>query len=441
MKSVIRVNIEAEADSKKESAALILVVSGHDTPFAMDVMGSALLRISPQIPDLAQDFLCIASCVYAADKAVSRAKSDDRWTRDISIEIPVEHEAEWSAVSTELSECISFLTGDSWEITFRHGEKRLIQKRAKKRRLRRPPVDANAVCLFSGGLDSFIGAVDWLTDNPTSCLMLVSHYDGDVTGPKKDQCALEQLLRLHFPQRYSFAQTRVGLSSQGKDTNFRSRSLLFLALGCYYAEILGPTTPILIPENGPIALNFPLTPSRRGSCSTRTVHPYFIQQLNQVFAKIGIRSTIRNPYELKTKGEMVLECRDKAFLAATYATTRSCAKFHHRHHWANAHANACGVCIPCLFRRAALHRAGWDNEAYGIRFEALSGNAQDDVLALEAFVKARLDRKDIARGLLANGRLAPAKLPDYVALIERMRTEVRDWMSHVRTPAPVEAVS
>ena len=90
----------------------------------------------------------------------------------------------------------------------------------------------------------------------------------------------------------------MGLSSGSLDTNFLSRSLLFIALGCYFAEILGEGTPVLVPENGPIALNFPLTPARRGSCSTRTAHPYFLGALNEILEKVGIPSPVYNPYEL-----------------------------------------------------------------------------------------------------------------------------------------------
>jgi hypothetical protein len=154
--------------------------------------------------------------------------------------------------------------------------------------------------------------------------------------------------RKKFAGRFELAQTQVGLSSGGVDTNFRSRSLLFIALGCYFAEILGEGTPVLIPENGPIALNFPLTPARRGSCSTRTVHPHFLAGLNHILKKVGILNPVHNPYELKTKGEMAKECRDKDFLSSAYVLTRSCAKANHREAWSDRTARSCGVCIPFL---------------------------------------------------------------------------------------------
>jgi hypothetical protein len=436
MRQDITVRIAPEIDTKKEIAKLSLHFTDQPTDVVLDVNASALLRVSRAVPDLAQDFLCLASCIYAADKAVARERADDKWTRHMAIEIPVEHVDTWTGAGDELSECIGFLTGDRWEISFRRGEKRLIQKKPRKRRIAYKRASGSTVCLFSGGLDSFIGGVDWLTDNPGERLLLVGHYDRHVSGPGADQRALEDAYRKKFAGRFELAQTQVGLSSGGADTNFRSRSLLFIALGCYFAELLGESTPVLIPENGPIALNFPLTPARRGSCSTRTVHPHFIGRLNKILERIGILNPIRNPYELKTKGEMVDECRDQGFLGSTYALTRSCAKANHREAWSNRKARSCGVCIPCLFRRASLHNSGRDDEPYGKSIEEITSldSTPIDVLALLAFLRKNPADREIAAGLLSNGILAIDRLSLYVDLVRRMRAEVLAWLKVKGSP-------
>jgi hypothetical protein len=130
----------------------------------------------------------------------------------------------------------------------------------------------DAAALFSGGLDSFVGAIDWLTRNSKGKLLLVGHHDRAVKGPKADQLALLGLLKRRFPMRVDSLQVRVGLKEKGDEISFRSRSLLFLGLACYAAS--GQSVPIIVPENGAIALNPPLTASRRGAC-TRTAHPSF----------------------------------------------------------------------------------------------------------------------------------------------------------------------
>lgn len=443
MRQAITITIAPESDLKKEVAKLSLHFAAQPTDVVLDVNAAALLKVSRAVPDLAQDFLCIASCIYAADKALPRDGAEDKWTRHLAIEIPVEHIKTWASVSNELSACVGFLTGDRWEISFRHGEKRLIQKKTRKRRIafRRPA--GEAVCLFSGGLDSFIGAVDWLTDNPGEQLFLVGHYDRHVSGPGADQRALQNVCLKKFAGRFELAQTQVGLSSGGVDTNFRSRSLLFIALGCYFAEILGEGTPVLIPENGPIALNFPLTPARRGSCSTRTVHPHFLAGLNHILKKVGILNPVHNPYELKTKGEMVKDCRDQRFLNSTYALTRSCAKANHREQWINKKGPSgkaplgCGVCIPCLFRRAALHKRGLDQEIYGIPVESvdhLHGDGRADLLALVTFLRRNHSDREIAAGLLGNATLPFEHLSSYVDLVKRMRVEVLTWLRAKGSP-------
>lgn len=443
MRRDITISIAPENDIRKEIAQLSLHLDGQNEDIVLDVNATKLLKVSTVVPDLAQDFLCIASCIYAADKAVPRDGAGDKWTRHLSIEIPVEHADIWTSVADELSDCIGFLTGDRWELSFRHGEKRLIQKKPRRRRAPFRRATGDAVCLFSGGLDSFIGAVDWLSENPAKKLLLVGHYDGDVSGPRSDQRALREICQQKFPGRFELVQARVGLLSGGVDTNFRSRSLLFIAIGSYFAELLGEGTPVLIPENGPIALNYPLTPARRGSCSTRTVHPHFITSLNKILKRVGILNPVYNPYEFKTKGEMVHDCKDKLLLNSAYAWTRSCAKSSRRMNWIYKKGPSgkaplgCGICIPCLFRRAALHKLGFDQEVYGIPIELINdlhGDAKSDLLALVAFLRRRDSDREIAAGLLSNGSLPMECIQGYVALVKRMRSEVLTWLRASGSP-------
>ena len=67
----------------------------------------------------------------------------------------------------------------------------------------------------------------------------------------------------------------------------------------------GDVVELLIPENGFISLNIPLTPLRLGSLSTRTTHPLFIQQMQDILDALDFRVRLSNPYQFKTKGEML----------------------------------------------------------------------------------------------------------------------------------------
>jgi hypothetical protein len=294
----------------------------------------------------------------------------------------------------------------------------------------------DAVSLFSGGLDSYIGAIDFLAKNPRSNLALVGHYDGDIGGPGKDQDDLAWWLEKGFPSRFTRLKCRIGLSRTGIEHSYRSRSFLFLALGVAAAESIAQAVPIIIPENGPIALNPPLIPSRRGACSTRTAHPHFLMSVESMLRHVGLAHAIQNPHKFSTKGEMVRNCQNPELLKQSYPTSRSCAKAGYKMYWKNKKARQCGFCVPCLFRRAALHKVGWDNELFGndvgdpdLCRDEMERDAFADIRALSAFLFRNDSNDKIRRDLLANGPILSQDLNEYVAVITRMREEVRTWMA------------
>ena len=127
---------------------------------------------------------------------------------------------------------------------------------------------------------------------------------------------------------------------------------------------------------------------------------------------------------------MLVQFRCVEIQARAYALTRSCAKANHRESWTDRGARSCGVCIPCLFRRASLHASGRDNETYGKQVEAISSlsHTPADVLALMAFMRRKLADREIAAGLFGNGMLPLNQLPLYVDLVKRMRSEVLAWI-------------
>src|SRR5439155_7870317 len=173
---------------------------------------------------------------------------------------------------------ISFLTGDVWKLTFRQAERQFQQRRKNRRKSPVGFPTTPVISLLSGGLDSFVGALNLLKKYPDQRLLFVSHYDRHVTGPASDQDRIRSFLAGKFVGRINQLQVRIGVVEADEDDieqsgkhdferSFRSRSLFFLGLGVYAAARVGDDVPIIIPENGPVALNLPLNPSRRGSCS------------------------------------------------------------------------------------------------------------------------------------------------------------------------------
>lgn len=429
-----------QKETFREFAVLELVVPSVRRKFTLDIDFSAILGMSWRVDTKALDFLVISAVVFAVDKIARRKQTPDRWTRNLNVTLPLQHPEDWNPAAAALAECVSFLTGDRWRFTFTQVDKPFNRRRMNRRKA--PPgfPKSPVVSLLSGGLDSFAGALDLLGQHPGQRLLFVSHYDGDVAGPASDQTNLCRFLADKFPGRVSHLQVRVGLRrptggdatdvpKYNFETSFRSRSLIFLGLAVYAASKIGKGTPIIIPENGPIALNMPLNPSRRGSCSTRTVHPCFLATLQKALAAAGVRHAITNPYELMTKGELLANCQYQGLLKSAYQLTNSCGKAGRRTHWQNRHARACGACVPCLFRRASLHAIGCDDEVYG--FDVLTSRPDEhpDFHALLGLLRRKPTRKDIARELLANGRLPLAKLDLYAGVVERMIGEVGRWLS------------
>ncbi len=418
------------SEAAKEFAVVTLRCGVHDVECILD-LDFSVLHDRCDIPDpIILDFLFFASVVYGVDKLISREKTDDRWTRTMEFCLQVSNPEKWSAVIEDLEICLSFLTGDTWKIQFTELQNKLHRPKQRKRPRRNVPLPAkgDAVSLFSGGLDSLIGAIDYLESNSANSLFLVGHYDR-YSKSASDQRRVYGDLEDHYQSRLDLLQVKVGPKPSGQEKTYRSRSLLFIALGMYVARSIDNQIPLLMPENGAIALNVPLTPSRRGSCSTRTAHPVFLDTLRKIFKDLGIENPLCNPLELKTKGECVEKCLNGSLLRTAAPKSISCAKGGHKSWWPNTSARGCGVCVPCVYRQAALYRVNWDEEDYGreICQVDLDSNKTypNDFRALVSFLHHNFSEQEIAFLLLENGNIKVDRLPEYANIVMRSMDEVR----------------
>lgn len=343
----------------------------------------ALRRLTKKPSIQSFDFLSIALAVTAADTFVNRGDAPDRWCRNLRLVVALREPAPWLSVAATLEAALRFLTGDLWTLEFRTGglpPPQLYERRTTLTTV--IPENTDSVALFSGGLDSTIGVFDLLANgrNP----LLVSHaYRGDA--------GIQTRVLRHMARpvvRFEANLHPVKLRDATSDITMRSRSFNFLALAAVAASVVAETThansvPLIVPENGFIALNAPLTPRRVGSLSTRTTHPYFLEKIQNVFDQIGIPAKISNPYEFKTKGEMFRECLNRPALQNAAPETMSCSNWKRK-------SMACGRCVPCLIRRASFEFAGVaDTSDYVI---PLTQGAEmgDDLLAVQtAILRAR----------------------------------------------------
>lgn len=362
-------------DFTSDAGSLGIVLYGRSPQGGIGEGGAAIKdtmrRRKLQPAARAWDFMSIALSVMAADLAGHRDKSPDGWTREFELKISVADPVFWSTQAAPLERLLAFLTTDLWHLHF-IGDG---FQPAPEREIIRPEDDC--IVLLSGGLDSFIGAID-LSKGGRRPFAVSQSVRGD--EEKQDKFAAMigdglNHLTLNHNVRVPHPET---MPSQ------RARSIIFLAHGILAATSLaryhrGELVTLYICENGFISINPPLTDMRLGSLSTRTSNPAVLAMLQQVLDAVGLNVHLENPYQFKTKGEMLREAADQAMLQASAHRTTSCGRFKkygYKH---------CGRCVPCLIRRAAFQRWGVpDRTTY--KFKGLSRNdakhaAFDDVRA------------------------------------------------------------
>lgn len=429
----VQISLVSSRRQKDGLALLKVSVPNLDVAYDLDFPFKGLYERC-SVPDaIALDFLIIASLCYVIDKVVPRKSAADNWTRQFEVEFPVSDPKMWSRVGSDLETALSFLTGDVWQISFCTANSAFFRRPRQRRRVRKlflPRMEtATAVCLFSGGLDSLTGAINLLEEDASRKVLLIGHYDA--AGPRSQQEGLLAKIGKHYALRSELLQTRVSHKPEAAlESSLRSRSLVFMALGIYAARSSGSGVPLYAPENGLIAINVPLTPSRAGSCSTRTMHPYFLAKLRSILNGLGIQNRIVNPFELKTKGECIIECFNQPLLKSVVETSVSCSHGTRRQHWIRKNSDNCGYCMPCVFRRAALHAAGLDwGRSYGIDVCEGElplddkGDSGDDLRAVVDFLSARKTANDIARDISAVAPLGD--ISQHTAVVERGFNEVR----------------
>ena len=392
------------------------VVVPIDSVGTSDMVGSNVWRTldanALQPPQHVIDLYRAATAAFTADLRIPRASAFDRWTRDIALHLPVSSAKRWDPVKDTFRDLLSFLTGDHWTVDFHEAD------------VPRPPVerklfdsatsfDTETVCLLSGGLDSFIGATDALAAGEN--LMLVSHYAGGTAtyaGPAQD-AVRGALVEEYGRDRVHHLKFRVDppkqLTGEWEPTT-RSRSIIFLGLGILVASALGERARLLVPENGFISLNVPLTYSRLGTLSTRTTHPHTMNLLRLILSTIGIEVSVENPYLFKTKGEMLAEATNQELVRSAAQVTVSCA-----HPTAGRFLGGegsgvghCGYCVPCIIRRATMAQVGLDPlENYCVDVVGKGSETERSAQDLRAFLIAieRVRDRVSVRDLLRAGPL------------------------------------
>jgi len=301
------------------------------------------------------DIMVLATLVYLADTRISRSiHSQDSWTREIEIQLPVINLERWNASSEDLARMLDFLTGDKWSIVFEQREKHFDDLLT----CNEEQEEFEVVSLFSGGMDSLISTINYLEDRKK--VVLISHAGDGFTKNAQTNILKEfkemysEIMPLYLDLWMYFKKEFI--PQGGEENTTRSRSFLFISFGVLVVSGVKDVNKLKIPENGLIALNVPLDNLRVGAHSTRTTHPFYLEMWNKVLYNLGFNITVENSYWEKTKGEMANECRNKEFLFSVISKSVSCSS-PIKATWQKLSPQHCGFCVPCLIRRAAMKKA------------------------------------------------------------------------------------
>jgi hypothetical protein len=393
----------------------------------ISAIGSPLMeplrRLGLQVSTVVMDFMTISLAVTAADTFVKREKAADGWAREIRLQLPLCEPQPWLVQQGKLEKALNFLSGDLWSLELTGGGHRPpIAYRRRDHSNLVPLRQLDSVCLFSGGLDSTIGAIDLIAQGRRP--LLVSHAYG---GDKSHQDAIAA--RLHGRFARFAVNASPHLASGETETSMRTRSIGFLAFAAAGCNALSKANhmekvDLFMPENGFISLNAPLTTPRIGSLSTRTSHPHFLAAIREIFDGVGICANIVNPYQFLTKGEMMQSCHNQDNLKTVLADTVSCS------HWRRKNQQ-CGCCVPCLIRRAAIAKSGLA-ESKSYRFQGLSkvlsnNGRRGDLFALMGAIH-QLETRAIGPWIMESGPLPADQLEDLKGVFVRGLKEVESFL-------------
>jgi hypothetical protein len=316
--------------------------------------------------EIAIDLLKLSMVVFTADKSADRSQAFNKWSRYIHLYQPVSNLDSWNKVKVIIEKTLDFLTGDHWEIHFRHARNnRPFSDRQSQVKIPDLAYQPTTISLLSGGLDSFSGAID-LLETIQDRIVFVSHYSrGGITKTVQDR--IYSLLRRYYPDRFDslqfFVQPAEGNIGEIESSQ-RSRSFLFLSLGVAVASTKNVHMPIHVYENGLLSLNVPLTANRSGGLSTRTTHPYFLLMYQNILDSLGILTSITTPFRFLTKGEILQSTKNPGLLHEGVKDTHSCSHSTYVRFKSKSMDNHCGYCLPCIVRRAATAYAGLDDVNY-----------------------------------------------------------------------------
>jgi 7-cyano-7-deazaguanine synthase in queuosine biosynthesis len=354
--------------------------SGSSVSYSLEPLGAEgrgnfewSAHLPPAVNDdpIAEDLLRVGQAIYLADRAVRRSAGVGDPLREINVTIPVAERRRLAAVGPMFERLAEFATCDQWRIRF----KGLASGGAKRNSRRSPrPEPIDVVSLFSGGLDSLCGAAHVASSGLRP--VFVTHSP---PGRENTQSLVGDVfadLGRDRPGGAAFAAYRLETreaNSAGQRTMFaehtrRSRPFYFLSLAASTAVRVDAPR-VWMTENGALALSLPIRANTHGPFMARQAHSFLLHGFAEILAALlkDRPIIIDNPFVRKTKGEACLELKTAGrhsprawsceYTGRQRAVIQRWRREHPRQKRDVGDGPQCGLCIPCLVRRAALHRA------------------------------------------------------------------------------------
>lgn len=392
-----------------------------------------------------EDLFIIGLSVFALDKRISRSLFDDAWTREIEVSIPVLEKNKWDRTCDRWNELLSFLTGDIWKIKFRSTSAEYgFHKNANRSKIDISGCDC--VSLFSGGLDSFCGAIKLLEDGKSPVLVGHNEYpklryiQENMVKDFRSNYDSQSISFLGFTAGARAPKNIEGEPLRKTENTSRGRSLLFLCAAISIAGIMGEDTPVYIPENGFIGLNISLTNSRKGSCSTRTTHPFFLEGLSEILGEVGIHNRIENFFAYKTKREIVNLIAETQSFKNNYMNTISCSHpcvARYNRTGSREYPVNCGFCYPCLIRKASLQdveiseKNDVEDTISFINTESESTKSSDLFAVLSSVHRYKgLSEKELRRMIRCTGKLSKEKVEWFERVYREGMNDLTDFFKN-----------
>ena len=321
---------------------------------------------------IARDLVRVGQALFLADRSVRRSRRNP--VRNIFVHVDLEEPERWEEHGRELCQLASLVSNDRWRLEL--GKSPNASQASEVTETDPSSSDVTCVSLFSDGLDSLCGAARAFRDGHRP--MFVSHSPPGRTVVRNRLRALKD--RLGYSDRPAHHASFRFTSGELPERTRRTRPLLYLSMAGAVALETGAEE-IRLNENGVLAVNLPFRSHMIAHAVSRHAHPAVLSGFERVLRRLWIhggRPRVNNPFRTLTKGEEVgvLEGAED-LLAQTVsceyarqqvATVKGWLRKRHRK-WRPI--RECGMCFPCLIRRAALYQAGADDPSGRYAFNAV----------------------------------------------------------------------